>query len=392
MKNIPRAIAPAFEKLLKQYPVVTITGPRQSGKTTLVRTLCADYPYINLEDPEMRELASRDPRAILNKYPDRLIIDEIQQVPQLLSYIQVIVDETKREGMYVLTGSHQVELHQAIGQSLAGRTALLQLYPLSLAELSGAGIQKTVNESLLAGFYPRIYQKDLDPTQMYRDYVKTYIERDVRNMVHIKDLITFQRFMKLCASRTACTLNMHSLANDIGVSSHTIKHWLSILQASYLIELIPPYFENFGKQVVKSPKLYFTDVGLAAYLLEIESLSQIDRDPLRGNLFETMVAMELIKTRLNQARDPHLYYYRDSQKKEIDIIYKQGAELIPIEIKSAQTIHRDFFKGLDYFMELGQERCKKGYLVYAGQQEYTMEKYGVLNYRDVGRVVGEEDK
>lgn len=391
MDTIHRAIASSFTKLLKQYPVVTVTGPRQSGKTTLVRALCEGYAYINLEDPDTREIAARDPRAILNKYPDRLIIDEIQRVPQLLSYIQVIVDEAKRDGMYVLTGSHQLELQQAIGQSLAGRTALLQLLPLSLAELSAAGIQKSVNELLLTGFYPRIYQKGLNPTQAYRDYIKTYIERDVRSMINLKDLMTFQRFMKLCAARTGCVLNMNSLANDIGVSSHTIKHWLSILQASYLIELVTPYFENFGKQVVKSPKLYFTDVGLAAYLLEIESLSQVDRDPLRGNLFETLVVIELMKTRLNLARDPHLYYYRDSQKKEVDIIYKHGAELVPIEIKSAQTIHRDFFKTLDYFMRLCKRSCKKGYLIYAGDQEYSVENYDILNYIHVSTIITAED-
>jgi predicted AAA+ superfamily ATPase len=367
-------------------------GPRQSGKTTLVKNLCKNYPYINLEEPDIREIADRDPRAILNKYPDGLIIDEIQNVPSLLSYIQAIVDEKQREGMYVLTGSHQLELHAALSQSLAGRTSILQLLPLSLVELQEAGFSLSTNELMLNGFYPRIYNKKLNPTEMYRDYVKTYLERDVRSMINVKDLLVFQRFMKLCAARTGTVLNTHNLASDVGVSDHTIKHWLSILQASYLIELVPPYFENFGKQAMKSPKLYFTDVGLVAYLLEIETLSQIDRDPLRGNLFETMVVMELMKARINQGREPHLYFYRDSQKHEVDIIYKRGAELVAVEIKSSETFHHDFLKGLKYFQKLAGERCRDGYLVYNGSEDFKFGSIDVINFMKSSLIVEEDER
>lgn len=382
-----RDIADHCLHLSKQYPIVTVTGPRQSGKTTLVKTLFKDYPYINLEAPDIRELAQRDPRALLNKYPDRLIIDEIQHAPELLSYIQTIVDEKNKDGMYILTGSHQVALHEALSQSLAGRTALLELLPLSLSELKQAGFDLPLNQQLLTGYYPRIYSKNLDPTQTYRDYVKTYLERDVRSMIQVKDLLVFQRFMKLCAARTGQMLNINSLANDVGVSNHTIKHWLSILQASFLVMLVTPYFENFGKQVIKSPKLYFTDVGLVCFLLEIETTSQVDRDPLRGHLFETMVAMDLIKTRLNQGRDHHLYYYRDNLKNEVDLIYKAGTELIPIEIKSAQTINQDFFKGLRYFRKLTGNRCGQPYLIYSGEQEFEFTEGHILNYHHASRIV-----
>jgi len=387
-KNMPfkRDIDQKCLALIKQYPVLTITGPRQSGKTTLVRELFPDYAYINLEDPQLRELAARDPVSIFNQ-SDKLIIDEIQNVPELLSHIQVIVDEKQKEGMFILTGSHQVALHEALSQSLAGRTAILELLPLSMNELANEGFELSANELLLTGCYPRIYQKQLNPTKMYADYVKTYLERDVRQMINIKDQIIFQRFLKLCAARTGHILNMNTLANDIGVSNHTIKHWLSILQASFLIKLIPPFYENFGKQVTKSPKLYFADVGLACYLLEIESVSQVDRDPLRGHLFETLVVNELIKTRLNQAREPNLYFYRDSQKNEVDIIYKKGAELIPIEIKSSQTINRDFFKGLDYFRKIVGDRCGDGYLVYAGPKKISLEREVVINFKDTKHII-----
>lgn len=383
-----RDIAPCFLESLKQYPIVTVIGPRQSGKTTLVKTLCEGYDYINLEQPDIREIAETDPRAIFNKYPSHLIIDEIQHVPKLLSYLQVIADEKQQDGMFVLTGSHQYELHQALTQSLAGRTALLQLLPLSLNELGQVGIKATLNEHLLTGGYPRIYQKQLNPTNVYRDYVKTYLERDVRQMIHLKDLLTFQRFIKLLAARTGTTLNMSALGNDIGISHHTIKHWLSILQASYLITFITPYFENFGKQIIKRPKMYFTDVGLACYLLEIESLAQVDRDPLRGQLFETLVAMELIKTRLNQAREPHLYFYRDNNQREVDLIYKQGSQLLPIEIKSGQTFNQSFLKGLEFFKVLvGEERVTQSYLIYAGEEEYKVKGTQLLNFQNVSRVI-----
>lgn len=374
----------------KKYPIVTIMGPRQSGKTTLAKSVFPDYPYINLEDPSTREIADRDPKALLNKYPDRLIIDEIQRAPALLSHIQVITDQQQRDGQYILTGSYQLELHDALVQSLAGRSSILELLPLSLSELAQQGGELTTNELLLSGFYPRLHVKNIEPAQMYRDYVKTYLERDVRRIINVKNLLQFQRFMKLCAARTGCVLNMDSLANEVGVSNKTIKEWISILQATFLVTLLTPYYENFGKQVIKSPKLYFTDVGLACHLLEIETLAQVDRDPLRGNLFETMVVMDLIKSRLNLGREPQLYYYRDSRKNEIDIIFKQGSQLIPVEIKSAQTISTSYLKRLNYFKKLvGDERCGQPCLIYAGEEEYELQEARFLNYHNAHHILVE---
>ena len=387
--RIERQIAKQLRCLAKQYPIVTITGPRQSGKTTLARQVFADYAYINLEEPDIRAIAVDDPRAILQKYPQHLIIDEIQHAPNLLSYLQAHVDQQQQDGMYILTGSHQVALQQALVQSLAGRTALLQLLPLSLTELQQSNISLSSNQILLNGFYPRLHAKQLEPARMYSDYVKTYLERDVRQMINIKDLLVFQRFLKLCAALCGQMLNINNLSNDVGVSHHTIKHWLSILEASFVIKLLPPYFENFGKRMVRSPKLYFSDVGLACYLLEIETISQIDRDPLRGHLFENMVVMELIKTRFNQGRDANLYYYRDQRKNEVDLIYKQGTDLIPIEIKSAQTIDNRFWKNISFFRKLVGNRCANAYLIYAGEQEFSLSEGHVLNYQHCAQLMQE---
>jgi len=365
-------------------------GPRQAGKTTLARKLFPEKPYINLEFPDIRFLAETDPRGFLAKYPEGAILDEIQEVPNLLSYIQGIVDETSLKGMYILTGSHQLGLHQNISQSLAGRVGLLTLLPLSIAELAQTEIDLDLNDYLLSGFLPRIYDQHLDPTMVYRDYLKTYVERDVRQLIHIKDLSTFQRFLKLCAGRIGSVLNMNNLANEIGVSNHTIKNWLSILEASFIIYLLPPYFENFSKRIIKSPKLYFYDVGLASYLLDIENLQQIDRDPLRGNLIENLVVTELYKARLNQGKDAHLYYYRDVKQKEVDVIYKQGHELIPIEIKAAATVHPRFFDSLEYFSKLTEGRSPTQYLIYTGKEEIKIHDCQILNYKHGYQIFNEE--
>jgi predicted AAA+ superfamily ATPase len=382
-----REIANELRAAAKEYPVVTVTGPRQSGKTTVVQALFPEKKYANLEEPDTREFATLDPRGFLERFPEGAILDEIQRTPQLLSYIQAIVDKTKQKGMYILTGSHQLELHQAITQSLAGRTALLKLLPLSLTELAKADIDLTLDEYLLNGFFPRIYNDKLNPTKAYRNYFQTYVERDVRQLIQIKDLSTFQRFMKLCAGRVGQILNAHSLSGDVGVSSHTISEWLSLLEASFIIIRLQPYFENFGKRIIKSPKLYFTDVGLATYLLDIETTQQINRDPLRGALVENLVILELYKARLNQGLDPQLYYFRDNHQHEIDVIFKKSQQLIPIEIKASKTIANDFFKGLDYFSELVGTRCHEGFLVYGGEQQQRIEKFKVINYKESYKIV-----
>jgi len=381
-----RQIEKQLQKMARSFPVITVTGPRQSGKTTIVKHTFKHKPYANLELLETREFAEADPARFLAQFPEGAILDEIQRVPSLLSYIQVIVDEKEINGMFVLTGSHQMELHEAVSQSLAGRTVLLDLLPMSLLELQEAGIALSLDEALLKGGYPRIYKEDLDPTIAYSSYFKTYVERDLRQLIQIKDLGQFQRFVKLCAGRIGQLLNLEGIGNEVGVSSHTIKHWISILEASFIIVRLQPYYENIGKRLVKAPKLFFTDVGLASYLLGIENTQQMSRDPQRGHLFENLVLLELMKARLNRGLDPHLYFFRDAQGHEVDFIYKSGHELIPIEAKSAETFSRSLFKGLDFFSNLLPEKTPKGFLIYAGNAEQAVGSYEVLNYQHASTI------
>ena len=383
----PRILAKPLKALAKQYPVITLLGPRQSGKTTLVKQCFPDYAYINLEEPDTRLFAKEDPRRFLESYSGHLIVDEIQRVPELLSYIQVMVDSQPEKGRFILTGSHQFELHQSITQSLAGRTALLTLLPFSLAELQAAGENISLDQALFKGFYPRIYQNKLNPTQAYRDYFKTYVERDVRQLINIKDLSLFEKFIHLCAGRVGTTLNINQLGNDTGISTPTVEQWLSLLEASFIIYKLRPYYENFGKRVIKASKLYFTDVGLLSYLLGIEDIKQLFRDPLRGNCVENLVVMELVKARLNYNLDPHFYYFRDNHQHEIDVIFKQGSQLIPIEIKASQTFNIDFLKGLRYFEKLAADRVSESYLIYAGDQERTIENIHVRNFKHAHLIV-----
>lgn len=375
-----RQIETELQALQQGYPVVTVIGPRQSGKTTLVQHAFPNKPYLSLEDLDNRNLVHSDPRGFLEQFDNGAIIDEIQRVPELLSYIQTIVDSTQKNGQFILTGSHQLALHQAISQSLAGRTALLTLLPLSLHELSQAGITLTLNEVLLKGGYPRIYKDNLDPKKAYRNYFQTYVERDVRQLINIKDLMQFERFIKICAGRVGQILNMEEIGGEVGISSHTVKEWISILEASFITFRLQPYFENFGKRVIKSPKLFFTDVGLLSYLLDIENETQVNRDPLRGHIVENLIVLELLKWRYNQGLDHHLYYYRDVQKNEIDVIFKSGNVLIPIEIKSARTYNSEFLNKLHFFQKIASDRAPKGYLIYAGDQEQRIGSIELLNY------------
>lgn len=383
----PRLLQKKLKELANDYPVVTVLGPRQSGKTTLVKETFKQKAYINLEDLEVRALATEDPKQLLKRYPEGAVFDEIQRAPALLSYIQVLVDEKQINGLYILTGSHQFLLHQAVKQSLAGRTALLSLLPMSIEELKDAEIELEAEDYIFNGFYPRVYKNSLDPVIAYRSYIQTYIERDVRDLIAIKDLNQFQNFLKLCASRTGQILNMESLGNDLGISSPTIKSWLSILEASFVIMRLHPYLENFGKRVIKSPKLYFVDVGVAANLLGIESTKQLERDPLRGHLFENLVVMEMVKARLNRALDPHMYFYRDSNQNEIDVILKQGNALIPIEIKVSSTFNLGYLQRLKYFKSLIGDRCPTGYLVYNGENEQKLQDFGLVNFKNVSKII-----
>ncbi len=376
-----RQIERELKNLVKDYPVVTVIGPRQSGKTTLVQHAFPTKAYVNLENPDTRLLAGSDPRGFLGKFKEGVIIDEVQRVPDLLSYIQVIVDNTEAKGMFILTGSHQLELHQAISQSLAGRTALLTLLPMSIDELLEVDIELSINQYLLRGGFPRIYKDQLDPYKAYRNYFQTYVERDVRQLSNVKDLMQFEKFIRICAGRVGQILNLESIGGEVGISSHTVKEWLSILEASFILFRLSPYFENFGKRMIKSPKIYFTDVGLVTYLLGIENENQISRDPLRSHLVENLIFLELLKYRYNHGLDSQLYYYRDVRKNEVDIIFKNGNDLIPIEIKSGETFHKDFLQGLLFFQELVGERAPKGYVIYTGEQEQSIGKNFLLNFR-----------
>lgn len=364
----PREIAKECTQLLEEYPVVTITGPRQSGKTTLARSF-SEYEYCNLELPENREFAVNDPKAFLGQYTNKVILDEIQRVPELLSYIQVIVDERKQNGQFVLTGSHQLALKESITQSLSGRTALLHLLPFSIAELNVADIRfENFTEYVFSGFLPRVYDQKQRPLQAYSNYFQTYVERDVRQLINLKDVSQFEKFMKLLAGRVGQLLDYSSLGNDVGIDAKTIKNWLSILEASYIVFKLPPFYENFGKRVVKSPKYYFTEVGLLSYLLGIEKPAQISRDPLVGLIFENLVVIECLKSRFNQGKMANIYFYRDSNKNEIDLIVDNGVELTAIEIKSSSTYHESQFKNIKKIVQL-TSKITHSYLIYSGQKK-----------------------
>lgn len=363
---IKRHIEPEFFQRLGEYPIVTILGPRQAGKTTLARQLLPDYAYVNLEHPETRDFARDDPKAFLAQYPGKVIFDEIQRLPELLSYLQVAVDNQRENGRYVLTGSHQLALREAIAQSLAGRTAILHLLPFSIAELVDNQLGfVTAEEYIYQGFLPRIYDQQQRPSTAYANYYQTYVERDVRQLINLKDVVQFQKFMKLVAGRVGQLMDYSSLAGDVGVSATTIKHWLSILEASFILYKLPPYFENFGKRVIKTPKYYFIDTGLLCFLLGIENPHQAARDPLVGQLFENLVVIDVVKNFYNKGKLDSLYFFRDSNGLEADLLLQQGRQLMPIEIKSSSTYKPELLKSLKRIMELSPQMTN-AHLVYAG--------------------------
>lgn len=363
---IDRTIEPVFKNLVTKYPVVTITGPRQSGKTTLCRKVFPELPYENLEIPDVRQYALDDPRGFLNRYSNGVILDEIQRAPHLLSYIQGIVDEKQITGQFILTGSQQFEVLNKVNQSLAGRTALLKLLPFSLAEIQVENTPASVDRLILSGFYPRIHDQHLNPTQALGDYMATYVERDVRQLAAIKDLSLFEKFVKLCAGRVGQILNLQSLANDVGVSHTTARSWISILEAGFIIFLLPPWFGNISKRLIKSPKLYFCDVGLASYLLGQENELHVSRDPLRGHLFENIAVIEAMKYRFNRGLRSNLSFYRDSGGNEVDLIMEIGPDIFPVEIKVAETVTPGSLKGLKKFAgEMPELRWGSG-LLYGG--------------------------
>lgn len=362
-----------------------MTGPRQSGKTTLLRKVFKELPYYSLENLDIRHFALNDPVGFLNQHPEGMILDEVQNTPDLLSYIQGLVDQDP-EKRFVLSGSSQVSVIIKITQSLAGRTGILELMPLSYNEIKSKADNKSIDEVLLTGFYPALYSGKNIPSLFYPSYVKTYLERDVRDLLQIKDIMQFQTFLKLCAGRIGSLFNASELSGEVGVSVNTIKSWLSVLQASYIIKLLPPFYENISKRLTKTPKLYFYDTGLACYLLDIETEQQLSRDKMRGHLFENFVIMEALKERYNHGKESNLFFYRDSNDVEVDLLLKKGNEYCAIEIKSSQTYHPDFEAGIKSLGKVLNNRLTDKAVIYAGDFENDTAEIQLVNYKNMGRL------
>lgn len=362
---IPRSLTRPAIKAFEQYPVVTLVGPRQSGKTTLARN-AFDLPYINLEAPDERDFVLSDPRGFLANHPGGAIIDEIQRAPDLTSYLQVRVDETNRPGQFLLTGSHNFAVREQLSQSLAGRTALLTLLPFSRSELVDAGVPcGGYFDYIFTGGYPRIRDAGLDPTSFHRDYVGTYLERDLRQLSAVRNIAQFQTFMRLCAANIGQVLNLNRLASDCGISQTTATEWLNLMEAGYILYRLQPYFTSTRKRLVRRPKLYFHDTGVACFLLGLTAAEHVENHPLRGALFENHVINEVLKHDLNRNRAAQLYFFRDSNGNEVDLLYGRGPNLVPIEIKSGQTISSDWFKGIDHFAR--HFPAIGGAVIYAGE-------------------------
>jgi len=376
---ITRELTKELTESASEYPVVTLLGPRQSGKTTLVRMTYPEKPYFSLETPDIRMAAETDPKGFLKNIPHGAILDEIQRLPLLLSYIQGIVDEKQKPGMFILTGSHQPDVHQAVSQTLAGRTAILTLLPFSLSELFNYKKKWDAYDIIVNGSFPRLHQEGLKSSRFFNGYIQTYLERDVRRLVNIKNLNLFQSFLTLLSGRIGQVVNYTSLGNDIGISSMSVKNWISVLKASFVIFELQPFFENINKRVIKSPKIYFTDTGLVSHLLGIETLNQARRDPLRGGLYENFVILEILKSHFNQGMRPDLFFFRDTHGNEVDLIIRQQRRLIPIEIKSAHTFTNNFLKSIRKFRKLAKDRCNNGYVFYNGEDKYELDNISVQN-------------
>ncbi len=381
---IPRAADALVHQLLAGFPIVTITGPRQSGKTTLARKVFADRPYRSLEDPDLRALALDDPRGFLAQLPDGGVLDEVQRAPDLLSYLQSNVDDDGRMGRFLLTGSQQFGLMSGISQSLAGRSAFVELLPLSHAELVRAGkASASLDANLFTGGYPALYDRQLEPRRWFPAYVAAYVERDVRQMLKVQDLDAFQRFVRLCAGRSGQILNLSSLAADCGITHNTARAWISVLEASYVLFLLQPHHANFNKRLIKAPKLYFLDTGLLCWLLGIQEQEQLAAHPLRGAIFESWVVSELRKAWLNRGERPLFYFWRDSNGNEVDLLIESGSGLMPIEIKSGQTLNRDFFTGLERWLALAGSMAQSPTLVYGGEGGHERRGVRVLGWREI---------
>ncbi len=377
---IKREAEATVKKLALSYPVVIITGPRQSGKTTLAVSAFPDKEYVSLENLDTRASANDDPRLFLERYPDGAIFDEIQHCPNLLSYMQEKIDFSRKTGTFILTGSQRFGVLSGISQSLAGRASHLKLLPFSLQELSNTIPSYTLDSILFTGLYPPVHDRELDPGIWAGNYIRSYVERDIRRMINVRDLSVFQRFVGLCAARIGQLVNLSSMASDAGITHNTAKEWISLLEACYIVFLLRPHHRNFRKRLIKSPKLYFHDTGLASWLLSIETERAMNLSPMRGPLFENLIVSEMLKTRYNSGRRNNFHFWRDRAGHEVDVVVDRGDKLIPVEMKSGQTVTTDSFKGLNWWKELASE--DDSFLVYGGDRSYHGVGTSVISWRD----------
>jgi hypothetical protein len=384
---ITRLLGSQISAAAEKMPVIAVTGPRQSGKSTLIQQLFPDHSYQNLEDIELRKFALSDPKGFLLNAGKKAIIDEVQYAPELLSYIQVISDREKIAGQFVISGSQNLLLMGSIAQSLAGRVAIFNLLPFSLAEIHQTPFAlPTYEDYILKGFYPRIYDLDLNPTNWLQDYLKTYVERDVRQILNIGDLGTFRQFLEICAGRIGQLINFSEIGNMIGVSYQTVNKWISVLETSFIVYTLRPYHQNFNKRIIKTPKLYFYDTGLACALLNLRSVEDLNRHFAKGALFENLVINEILKNQLNHNLSPKNYFWNVAGSHEIDLLLDQGGRLLPIEIKSSRTIGNHFFDGLKYFQELSGALPTESYLVYGGNESQKRSIAQVLSWQNLHQI------
>lgn len=385
---VKRIILNRLLAISKKIPILTITGPRQSGKTTLAKMTFPEYRYVSLENPDNLDFALSDPKGFLNTYGQKIIIDEAQYAPKLFSYIQTIVDEKNENGLYVLTGSQNFLLHAKISQSLAGRVIIFNLLPFSYDEIKGTKYKiDKLSQLIVKGFYPRIYDSDLNPADWYQSYIQTYLERDVRQLLNVGDINSFRKFLRVCAGRCGQVLNLSSIGNDLGISYQTVKKWLSVLEQSYIVYFLQPYSENFNKRVIKSPKLYFYDTGLACSLLGLNSPESFELHYLKGGIFESFVISELVKSKFNSGSSNELFYWKDLNGHEIDCIITDGKGTKAIEIKVSETIKSEFFKNLYHWNELDSLKNNNLNLVYGGNENQVRESVNVYGWIDCSKLL-----
>lgn len=381
---IQRTAESTLKRLAASFPVVGITGPRQAGKTTLARRYFPDKPYVSLENPDQLDFARSDPRRFLGQFTEGAVLDEVQRCPELFSYLQGIVDEAGGTGRFVLTGSQQFGFRARVTQTLAGRIGLIRLPPFSAEELKAAGrIPGSLDEVLYKGSYPPVYDRDIRPNDWYSAYVQTYVERDVQQLIRVKDLNAFRTFLRICAGRAGQIVNLTGIGNDCGVSYNTVKEWLSVLEASYIVFQLPPHFQNFSKRLIKSPKLYFFDTGLLAWLVGIRQPEQLAMHAMRGAIFENWVIGELFKHQYARGEPADIYFWRDNSGLEIDAIIDKGDVLRPVEIKAGQTVSRDFFRNLKRWRALAGERSDRAFLVYGGGEDQDRGDARVLSWKNL---------